>query len=192
MILSLDSRRKFIGYVMKINIGDILEEITLPNINGSNFSLSSLKGKKVLLTFYRFARCPMCNLRINEILKRYDELGKNFTMVGIFDSKINNLRQAMNRHDIPFTILADENFKYFEKYDVKTSWWGVIRASFTRFTKFNKALFLKGYIPFPIKGHFNTLPVDILIDEKGVVVDVKYAKDIGDHFSFEKLKSFSV
>ena len=91
---------------MKINIGDILEEITLPNINGSNFSLSSLKGKRVLLTFYRFARCPMCNLRINEILKRYDELGKNFTMVGIFDSKINNLRQAMNRHDIPFTILA--------------------------------------------------------------------------------------
>ena len=112
-------------------------------------------------------------------------------MVGIFDSKINNLRKAMNRHDIPFTILADENFKYFEKYEVKTSWWGVIRASFTRFTKFNKALFLKGYIPFPIKGHFNTLPVDILIDEKGVVVDVKYAKDIGDHFSFEKLKSFS-
>ena len=176
---------------MEIKIGDILEEITLPTINGSNFSLSSLKGKKVLLTFYRFARCPMCNLRINEILKRYDELGKNFTMVGIFDSKINNLRKAMNRHDIPFTILADENFKYFEKYEVKTSWWGVIRASFTRFTKFNKALFLKGYIPFPIKGHFNTLPVDILIDEKGVVVDVKYAKDIGDHFSFEKLKSFS-
>ena len=72
---------------MEIKIGDILEEITLPTINGSNFSLSSLKGKKVLLTFYRFARCPMCNLRINEILKRYDELGKNFTMVGIFDSK---------------------------------------------------------------------------------------------------------
>jgi hypothetical protein len=98
----------------------------------------------------------------------------------------------MSRHDIPFAILADENFKYFEKYEVKTSWWGVIKASFTRFTRFNKALFLKGYIPFPIKGHFNTLPLDILIDEKGVVVDVKYAKDIGDHFSFEKLKSFSV
>ena len=114
---------------MEIKIGDILEEITLPTINGSNFSLSSLKGKKVLLTFYRFARCPMCNLRINEILKRYDELGKNFTMVGIFDSKINNLKQAMSRHDIPFAILADENFKYFEKYEVKTSWWGVIRAS---------------------------------------------------------------
>ena len=74
---------------MKINIGDILEEITLPSINGSNFSLSSLKGKKVLLTFYRFARCPMCNLRINEILKRYDELVIHLTKL----LKINPLNE---------------------------------------------------------------------------------------------------
>ena len=65
------------------------------------------------------------------------------------------------------------------------------RQSLTRFNRFNKALFVKGYVPFPIKGHFNTLPVDVLIDEKGIVSDVKYGEDIGDHFSFEKIKSFS-
>ena len=176
---------------MKILIGDKLDDIKLPSVDGSSFSLHSLKGKKVLLTFYRFARCPMCNLRINEIIKRYAELGNDFAMVGIFDSKISNLQKAMSRHDLSFTILADENYEYFEKYEVKTSWWGVIKASFTRFNRFNKALFIKGYVPFPIKGHFNTLPVDILIDEKGVVSDVKYGEDIGDHFSFEKIKSFS-
>ena len=177
---------------MKIKKGDKLEEITLPTHEGVEFNLSQTLGKKVLLTFYRVAGCTFCNLRLLEFNKRFSELGSNFTHVGIFHSNVSLLKSNMKKHgDINFTVLADENFKYFEKYEVKTSWWGVIRASFTRFTKFNKALFLKGYIPFPIKGHFNTLPVDILIDEKGVVVDVKYAKDIGDHFSFEKLKSFS-
>ena len=97
---------------MKINIGDKLDDIKLPSVDGSSFSLHSLKGKKVLLTFYRFARCPMCNLRINEIIKRYDELGNDFAMVGIFDSKISNLQKAMSRHDLSFTILADENYEY--------------------------------------------------------------------------------
>ena len=62
---------------MKINIGDKLDDIKLPSVDGSSFSLHSLKGKKVLLTFYRFARCPMCNLRINEIIKRYDSIPNN-------------------------------------------------------------------------------------------------------------------
>ena len=41
-------------------------------------SVSTKKGKKTLLTFYRFATCPFCNLRIHEIINRYEELGKNF------------------------------------------------------------------------------------------------------------------
>ena len=71
---------------MKINIGDKIEDIELPDSYGNIFKLSSTKGKKVLLTFYRHASCAVCNLRINEFVKRYDEFGENFSMVGIFHS----------------------------------------------------------------------------------------------------------
>ena len=36
---------------MKINVGDKLEEITLPDKEGNSFNLSQTLGKKVLLTF---------------------------------------------------------------------------------------------------------------------------------------------
>ena len=39
--------------VMKIKVGDKIDEIELPDTNGNMFKLSSTKGKKVLLTFYR-------------------------------------------------------------------------------------------------------------------------------------------
>ena len=102
---------------MKISIGDRLEEITLPDQNGNSFNLSQTLGKKVLLTFYRIAGCSFCNLRLNEINKRFGELGNNFTHVGIFHSPVDNLKSYMDKHkNLPFTVLADENFEYFQKY----------------------------------------------------------------------------
>ena len=89
---------------MEIKAGDTLEEIVLPSIDGSEFNIASVKGKKVLLTFYRFAKWPICNLRINEFVKIRDEFGENFMMVGIFDSELKNLQKAMEKHKVPFTL----------------------------------------------------------------------------------------
>ena len=93
---------------MKIKKGDTLEEITLPKADGKMFDLSETKGKKVLLTFYRVAGCTFCNLRLMELNKRFNELGKNFVHVGIFHSPIDLLNSNMSKHKtISFTILAE-------------------------------------------------------------------------------------
>ena len=83
---------------MKLAPGEKLSEITLPSIEGSEFSIKKIKGKKTLLTFYRFATCPFCNLRIHEIIKRYSELGENFEMVAIFNSSPDYLAKKMGKH----------------------------------------------------------------------------------------------
>ena len=54
---------------MKIKVGDSLDNIKLTSIDDKIFELKKVLGSKILLTFYRFAACPMCNLRINEINK---------------------------------------------------------------------------------------------------------------------------
>jgi hypothetical protein len=59
-----------------------------------------------------------------------------------------------------------------------------------RFPRATKAMMQ--YFPLPIRGHFSIHPVDIFVDEEGVVQQVKYGKDIADHFSFDEVKSFSI
>ena len=177
---------------MKIKKGDKLEEISLPEINGDVYHLSDTRGKKVLLTFYRVAGCSFCNLRLMELKKKFNEFGKNFIHVAIFHSPIDNLRRTMKRHDtLPFKILADENFKYFKKYEVERSYSKLFATLLFKGHRVFPAL-LKGFLPIPIKGHFDIAITDILLDEKGIVEEVYYAKkDSADHFEFEKIKVFS-
>ncbi|MAH80538.1 MAG: hypothetical protein CMP39_02495 [Rickettsiales bacterium] len=175
---------------MKIKVGDKLDEIKLPTSEGNQFSTTEIKNKKLLLSFYRFASCPVCNLRLNQIVKRYDELGKNFAMVAIFHSSVEHLNAYTSRHKAPFPILADKEYKYFKKYDVKRSFLVFLLNQITRAPKIWAAMF-KGYIPFRIKGYLGILPVDVLINEEGIVEKVKYGKNIADHMSFDEIKTFS-
>ena len=174
-----------------IKKGDKIGEIILPDSEGNNFQLSSTIGKKVLLTFYRHASCAICNLRINEFIKRYDEFGNKFTMVGIFHAPRDFLKKNMKKHKLPFTVLADEKFEYFKKFNVEKSYLKLFLAFILKPHKFFIAG-LKGYLPVQFKGYLTIVPVDVLIDENGIVEDVYYGKsDIADHMSFEKIKSFS-
>tara|TARA_B110000438_G_C15619972_1_gene566099 strand:+ start:147 stop:686 length:540 start_codon:yes stop_codon:yes gene_type:complete len=178
---------------MKIKKGDKLEEITLPNHNGEEFNLSQTLGKKVLLTFYRVSGCTFCNLRLIEFNKRFNELGKNFIHVGIFHSPVDLLKSNMNKHKAtPFTVLADKDFKYFEKYEIERSWSKLLIAAILKTFSIFPAL-VKGFVPFPrIGGHFNTAVTDVLINEDGVVEEVFYAKKhAADHYKFDKIKEFS-
>ena len=178
--------------IMKIKVGDKLDEIELPDTNGDVFKLSSTKGKRVLLTFYRIAGCSFCNLRLMEFKKKSDEFGKDFVHIGIFHSPTDNLKSTMKKHGkLPFKILADEHFKYFEKYEVERSIGKVFLAMLFKSHKIFPAIF-KGFIPMPIKGFFDIAVTDVFINEKGKVADVFYAKkDSADHFPFEKVKAFS-
>jgi len=179
---------------MKIKKGDKLEEITLPKDDGSIFNLSETKGKRVLLTFYRIAGCSFCNLRLHEFKKRNKEFGKNFTHVGIFHSPVDHLKLSMKKHGstLPFTVLADTDFKYFKKYEIERSFLKVIAAMLFKPHKIIPAI-IKGFIPIRILGYFDIAVTDVLINEDGIVEEVYYAKkDIADHFKFNKIKEFSL
>tara|TARA_A100001011_G_scaffold52911_1_gene51209 strand:+ start:50632 stop:51171 length:540 start_codon:yes stop_codon:yes gene_type:complete len=176
---------------MKIKKGDLINDLSLPSIDGTHFKIQEHKGKKIFLTFYRFAACPFCNLRINEIIKRYDEFGDNFLMVAVFDSPLENLIKHAKKHNAPFPILADENYKYYKKYGLERSFFKFLRAVIFKFPTLIKAS-IKGFIPIVFKGYVSTLPSDIMINSNGIVEDVYYAKtDTGDHLPFNKIKSFS-
>ena len=70
-------------YMPKLKIGDSAPDISLPAIDGTTFEMSSMRGRRVIFTFFRFSSCPFCNIRINRIMKRWDEFPENTVMVGV-------------------------------------------------------------------------------------------------------------
>lgn len=171
--------------------GDRIGQLTLPDINGSEFNIESVRGKRFLLSFYRFASCPFCNLRINKLVSKYDELPDDFELVAIFDSPLDNLQRFTEGHHAPFPILADEANTYYRRFGVQRSLLGVLKGAVLRMPTVIYAMFGKGYIPWVIKGSMTTMPLDILVDENGIVQSAYYGKDEGDHMPFDQVKEFA-
>ena len=176
---------------MKLKKGDKIKELHLPATDGRMFDIKMISGKKTLLTFYRFATCPFCNLRIFELNQRYHELGTNFKVVAIFDSNIDFLTSSMKKHDTSFILLADEQFKYFKQHGVEQSLWKFIVGSTVGFIRLCRGL-AKGYFPFVMKGSILTIPVDILLNKDGSIEKVYYGKNTADHLQFDEIKEFAL
>lgn len=171
--------------------GDSVVNIKLPSIDGSTFDLDSMKGKPFMLSFFRFASCPFCNLRMHELVKRIDELPDDFGIVAVFDSSLENLQQHANKHGSPFPVLADAENQYHKLYGISHSMFGVLKGMFLRMPQLLYAICIKGYLPLKIKGSMITMPADFLVDKQGIIHVAYYGKDEGDHLPFEQVKNFA-
>lgn len=148
---------------MQLKPGNKVANLSLMSIDGSAFELESLRGKRFMLSFFRFAACPFCNMRMHELVTRHSELGCDFP------------------------IVADENNVYYREYGIEYSILGAIG----RMPSLLNAIFVKGYLPTSIKGRLTTMPADFLVDETGVIQIAYYGKDEGDHLAFERVKAFA-
>jgi len=180
-----------LGFNMTLKAGDHAIHLKLPAIDGSIFDTQNLKGKPYMLSFFRFASCPFCNLRIHQLVTKFDELGTDFTIIAVFDSPLDNLQHHASGHHAPFPILADESNKYYQQYHIQHSLMGMIKGMVFRMPTLIKSM-LKGYLPTTFKGSLTTMPADFLIDKHGIIQAAYYGKDEGDHLTFENIKNFAL
>ena len=173
-----------------MKIGQTMPQIVLPAIDDSQFDTDSLKGKKYLVTFFRFATCPFCNMRLSELSHIRDELGEEFEIVAIFEAELEHLKKQANKHTRKFPILADKNRKYYELFDVKKSLGGMLKGMVLRLPTLIRAMF-KGYFPHEVSSRFLTMPLSLLVDEKGIIQLVYAGKDEGDHLPLEQITLFA-
>ncbi len=176
---------------MRITKNNKALTINLPSIEGFNFTTESLNGKPYMISFFRFATCPFCNLRVNQLVNKFSEFGEDFTIVAIFDSPLDHLTKHTKRHKAPFAILADEKNIYYKKYGIEKSVLGMLKGMIARFPALMKGLF-KGYVPLSFKGSLITMPADFLVGRDGLIYEAYYGKDEGDHISLERVREFSL
>lgn len=176
---------------MRRSVGGTIGDIRLPAVDGTDFRLDSIAGKRFMLSFFRFAACPFCNLRIHELVSRFDEFGDNFTIVAVFDSSPANLRRHAERHHSPFPILADEHKVYYREYAIERSLGRTLKGAATRMPSVLYAMFVKGYWPTSFGGRLTTMPANFLVDEKRIIRVAHYGQDEADHLPIKDVKAFS-
>lgn len=172
---------------MRMQPGQIAPDFTINDIFGNPVRLQAFRGKKILLSFYRYASCPLCNLRINELIKRHSQFQQNgLEIIAVFQSSVDSIREYVGKQDAPFPIIADPDQILYRSYGVTPSWWKFFKAIMRIREIFQS--FTLGYLPGKIDGNITMVPADFLIDENINISIAYYGKDIGDHLPINHIE----
>ena len=97
---------------MRLKINDQAIPFSAETIEGKTISLTQFAGKPLLLMFYRYASCPMCNLRLRDFAQHYPKLHeRGLEVVAFFHSPARNIRRNAGKQNYPFHLVPDPQFK---------------------------------------------------------------------------------
>ena len=120
-------------------VGRVAPAFTLLDQEGKKLSLKEFKGKKnVVLYFYPKAMTPGCTVQACGIRDSKNALAKIDTVVlGVSPDPVAKLGRFIEKQDLNFTLLSDEDHAITEKYgawDLKKfmgrEFMGVLRTTF--------------------------------------------------------------
>jgi thioredoxin-dependent peroxiredoxin len=120
-------------------VGGVAPAFTLLDQEGKKVSLKEFKGKKnVVLYFYPKAMTPGCTVQACGIRDSKNALAKMDTAVlGVSPDPVAKLGRFIEKQDLNFTLLSDEDHAITEKYgawDLKKfmgrEFMGVLRTTF--------------------------------------------------------------
>ncbi|MEE9373068.1 MAG: redoxin domain-containing protein [Saprospiraceae bacterium] len=154
--------------------------------------LNDYLGTPFILSFYRYAGCQFCNLRMKAFIEKYhsEYAPSGIKAIAVFQSPESKMAKNLYKHhEIPFAVVADPKMKWYKEYGLEKSWAGLAKSSFRL-----KALvqsISQGYAKIDPDGPMNRMPADFLIGSDGTIADCFYAADISEHISFEKIKTWA-
>lgn len=176
--------RKF--SMARLTSGEVLHGHDLVTIHGKPVQIPDPE-RLVHLQFRRYSGCPVCNLHLQSIAARHDELlAAGITEVVVFHSSAETMLDFQGQ--LPFAMIADPDKELYAEFGVEKmapiaalnprSWLAAGRA-------LTRAPSLRGATG---KGEEHLgLPADFLIRSDGQVVAAKYGKYVDDQWSVDAL-----
>jgi len=170
----------------KVYAGDVLKPRALLSIHGEPVPIPD-RDALVHLQFRRYAGCPVCNLHMRSISRRYDEiLEAGIREVVVFHSRVETMLELQGL--LPFAAIADPEKKLYAEFGVeKMSPWMALnpRSWMAAGRALTQATSLRGATG---KGEEHLgLPAEFLIRSDGHVLAAKYGEVADDHWSVDEL-----
>jgi thioredoxin-dependent peroxiredoxin len=119
--------------------GDPAPDFTLTSDRGEAVTLSSLRGRPVVLYFYPKDDTPGCTTQACGIRDAYGEFERAGAVVlGVSPDDESSHVEFRNKYELPFTLLADEDHAVAEEYGV----WGEKKYMGKSYMGINRSTFV--------------------------------------------------
>src|SRR5262245_39216467 len=108
---------------MRLAAGQAAVAFTARTVDDETVSLARFAGKPLLLMFFRYASCPMCNLRLHDFARGFAPLqARGLEVLAFFHSSAASIRAHAGGQRLPFRLVADPTLQVYRLYGVETSW----------------------------------------------------------------------
>ncbi len=100
-------------------VGDTAPDFTLPTDTGEELTLSSLRGRPVVIYFYPKDDTPGCtteSCEFRDLMPRFD--ASNATILGVSPDSVKSHQKFKTKFELPFTLVADTEKVACQAYDV--------------------------------------------------------------------------
>lgn len=123
---------------LTLSIGDKAPDFNLLDQYGKNISLSSFLGNELAIFFYPKDNTPTCTTEVCNLRDYYADLkNEGIEVVGISPDSVKSHLNFATKHNLPYTLLSDENKNIAVKYGVwgekqmyGRKYMGIIRTTF--------------------------------------------------------------
>ena len=119
--------------------GDPAPDFTLESDSGEEVTLSSLRGRPIVVYFYPKDDTPGCTTEACEFRDAYDVYReRGAEILGVSPDDVASHEKFKSKHQLPFTLLADPEHEVAEKYGV----WGERTFAGKTFMGINRSTFV--------------------------------------------------
>ncbi|GEN55377.1 MULTISPECIES: thioredoxin-dependent thiol peroxidase [Halobacillus] len=143
---------------MTVEKGKQVQDFTLPANSGESVSLSDYKGKNVVLYFYPKDMTPGCTTEACDFRDHHESFEDlDAVILGVSPDPVESHEKFINKHDLPFLLLADEDHQVAEQFGVwklkknfGKEYYGIERSTFIIDKEGNLA---EEYRKVKVQGH---------------------------------------
>lgn len=104
---------------VELKEGDPAPDFTALTDEGVSLSLSTLKGKRVVLFFYPKDDTPGCTIESCELRDAHPSIvAKDAVVLGVSPDSVASHQKFKKKFDLPFTLIVDEGHHIADRYGV--------------------------------------------------------------------------
>lgn len=145
-----------------MEIGNLVPDFTLMGSDGKEHKLSDYRGKKVILYFYPKDNTPGCTTEACDFRDNIDKItNQNAIVLGISKDNLNSHNKFIEKFNLPFILLSDEDKIVCELYDVikEKNMYGkkVLGIERSTFIIDENGYLIKEFRKVKVKGHIDAV-----------------------------------